>query len=71
MVFKKKDSVPELLADPSPISKTKKNYFQMLREELKDDPEAMKQLIPVPDYGALNSILLMKVLEELRKNEKN
>jgi hypothetical protein len=67
--FKKKQPEEQPVVNAT-SNKKKKSFFTMLREEFKDDPESMKMLIPVPDYGALNAILLMKVLDELRKNDK-
>jgi hypothetical protein len=49
-----------------------KNPIMDLMKDLKNDPEFRPYLVPIPDYGAVNCLISMKVLRELQKlNDKS
>jgi hypothetical protein len=49
-----------------------KNPIMDLMKDLKTDPEFRPYLVPIPDYGAVNCLISMKILKTLEKmNEKS
>jgi hypothetical protein len=63
-----KGNFKEVVAKTYPVNKS----IVDLMKELKTDPEFRPYLVPIPDYGAVNCLISMKILKTLEKlNEKS
>jgi len=61
-----KGNFAEVIAKAYPA---KKEIVDLMKE-LKSDPEFRPYLVPIPDYGAVNCLISMKILRELRDARK-
>lgn len=51
------------------VKKTYPEKKSDIWQELKQDPDLRASLVPVPDYGMLSAILLMRIENRLKKVE--
>lgn len=62
-----KGNMKEVVAKTYPSNKA----ITDLMKDLKSDPEFRPYLVPIPDYGAVNCLISMKILKTLEQlNEK-